>query len=98
MAHYSASKAAVVAMTQALAAELGPKGIRVNAISPGLVERLGLEESWPEGVARFRNDAPLQRLGQPADIGNACVFLVSPAAAWITGINLVVDGGISLVR
>jgi len=98
MAHYSASKAAVVAMTRALAVELGPRGIRVNAISPGLVERPGLAEAWPDGVARFKSDAPLRRLGEPADIGNACVFLVSEAARWITGIELIVDGGISLVR
>jgi NAD(P)-dependent dehydrogenase (short-subunit alcohol dehydrogenase family) len=98
MAHYSTSKAAVVALTRALAAELGLMGIRVNAISPGLVERPGIAESWPEGVARFRNDAPLGRLGTPADIGTACLFLASPAAGWITGIDLVVDGGITLVR
>ena len=98
MAHYSASKAAVVALTQALAIELGPRGIRVNAISPGLVERPGLAEAWPEGVARFASDAPLRRLGRPADIGSACLFLVAGASSWITGVNLIVDGGISLVR
>ena len=98
MAHYSASKAAVVALTQALAVELGPKGIRVNAISPGLVERPGLAESWPEGVARFAGEAPLRRIGQPADVASACLFLASGAASWITGVNLTVDGGISLVR
>ena len=98
MAHYGLSKAAVVALTRALAAELGPRGVRVNAISPGLVERPGIAESWPEGVARFRGDAPLGRLGTPADIGHACVFLASAASGWITGIDLVVDGGITLVR
>jgi len=98
MAHYSASKAAVVALTQALAVELGPQGVRVNAISPGLVERPGLAESWPDGVARFASAAPLRRIGQPADIASACLFLASSAASWITGVNLTVDGGISLVR
>ncbi len=98
MAHYSASKAAVLALTRALAVELGPAGIRVNAISPGLVERPGIAEAWPEGVARFRADAPLGRLGTPRDIASACLFLASPASAWITGIDLVVDGGITLVR
>jgi NAD(P)-dependent dehydrogenase (short-subunit alcohol dehydrogenase family) len=86
------------ALTRGLAAERGPLGIRVNAISPGLIDRPGLEESWPEGVARFRQDAPLGRIGRPADVANACVFLASPAADWITGVNLVVDGGVSLVR
>jgi NAD(P)-dependent dehydrogenase (short-subunit alcohol dehydrogenase family) len=98
MAHYSASKAAVVALTRGLAAELGPQRIRVNAISPGLIERPGLAESWPDGVVRFTKEAPLRRLGRPDDVAAACLFLVSPAAAWITGVNLVVDGGISLVR
>ena len=85
-------------MTRALAVELGPRRIRVNAISPGLVERPGLAESWPDGVARFKSDAPLGRLGRPADVADACAFLVSDAAGWITGVELVVDGGISLVR
>jgi len=98
MAHYAAAKAAVVALTRALAVELGPRGIRVNAVSPGLVDRPGLAEAWPEGVARFAQDAPLRRIGQPDDVGAACLFLASPAASWITGVNLCVDGGISLVR
>lgn len=98
MAHYSASKAAVVALTRALAVELGPLHIRVNAISPGLVERPGLAEMWSEGVTQFTSEAPLRRLGRPDDVACACLFLVSSASAWITGANLVVDGGISLVR
>jgi NAD(P)-dependent dehydrogenase (short-subunit alcohol dehydrogenase family) len=98
MAHYSASKAAVVALTRTLAVELGPAGIRVNAVSPGLVDRPELAQTWPEGVARFRADAPLGRLGTPRNVADACLFLVSPAAGWITGVDLVVDGGISLVR
>ncbi|MCZ6725735.1 MAG: 3-oxoacyl-ACP reductase FabG [Acidobacteria bacterium] len=93
-AHYTSAKAAVLMHTRAAAQELGPKGIRVNAVSPGLIWREGLEEAWPEGVARWRDTVPLGRLGRPEDVAEACLFLVSPAAAWITGVNLPVDGGI----
>jgi len=92
-AHYNASKAAVISFTQSAAQEFGPKGVRVNAVSPGLIEREGIEEAWPEGVARWQNKAPLARMGTPGDIADACLFLSSPAAAFITGINLPVEGG-----
>ena len=92
--HYSAAKAAVVAHTRAAALELGPSGIRVNAVAPGLIDRRGLDEAWPEGVARWEAACPLGRLGQPEDVGDACLFLASPAARWITGAVLVVDGGV----
>lgn len=68
--------------------------VRVNSVSPGLIERPGLEADWPEGVARWRRAAPLGRLGTPADVGDACVFLCSDLARWITGVDLVVDGGV----
>jgi 3-oxoacyl-[acyl-carrier protein] reductase len=92
--HYSAAKAAVVAHTRAAALELGPAGIRVNAVAPGLIARPGLDESWPDGVARWQAACPLGRLGQPDDVGDACLFLASAAARWITGAVLVVDGGV----
>ena len=92
-AHYDASKAAVIMHARAAAIEYGPQGIRVNTVSPGLIERPGIEQDWPEGVARWRGAAPLGRMGTPADVANACVFLASPMAAWITGHDLVVDGG-----
>jgi NAD(P)-dependent dehydrogenase (short-subunit alcohol dehydrogenase family) len=98
LAAYSASKAALVNLTRSAAAEFGKSNIRVNAISPGLIERPGLREAWPQGVAEFEKGAPLGRIGQPADIAAACLFLASPAASWITGIDLAVDGGITLVR
>lgn len=98
MAPYSASKAAVVALTQGAAVELGPLGIRVNAISPGLIERSSIREEWPTGVDDFEASAPLRRIGSPLDVADACLFLASPAARWITGVNLIVDGGITLVR
>lgn len=92
--HYATSKAAVIMHARAAALEFGSRGIRVNSVSPGLVERPGLEEAWPQGVERWRSAAPLGRLGTPEDIGDACVFLASPLARWITGHNLVVDGGV----
>ncbi len=93
-AHYASAKAALVMHARAAALEYGPAGIRVNTVSPGLVDRPGLAADWPDGVDRWRRAAPLGRLGEPADIGNACVFLASPLAAWITGHDLVVDGGV----
>jgi 3-oxoacyl-[acyl-carrier protein] reductase len=94
-AHYSAAKAAVVMHARAAAVEYGPAGIRVNTVSPGLVEREGLAEAWPEGVRRWLAAAPAGRLGRPEDVADACVFLASPLASWITGHDLVVDGGVT---
>lgn len=93
--HYAVSKAAVVMHAKAAALEWGERGIRVNSVSPGLISRPGIEEAWPEGVARWQAAAPLRRLGTPEDIGDACVFLASDMARWVTGINLTVDGGVS---
>jgi NAD(P)-dependent dehydrogenase (short-subunit alcohol dehydrogenase family) len=92
-AHYAASKAAVRMHARAAALELGPAGIRVNVVSPGLVDRPGLEAEWPDGVRRWRTAAPLGRLGRPDDVGDACVALASPLMRWVTGAELVVDGG-----
>jgi 3-oxoacyl-[acyl-carrier protein] reductase len=93
--HYNSAKAAVVSFTQSAAQELAPKGIRVNCLSPGLIWREGIEESWPDGVKRWLEKAPLARLGKPEDIAMGCLFLASGASAWVTGHNLVIDGGIS---
>lgn len=94
-AHYSASKAALIMFARSAALEYGARGIRVNTVSPGLIDRPGLDRDWPDGVARWQAAAPLRRLGRPEDIGDACVFLASPSASWITGHDLVVDGGVS---
>lgn len=96
-AHYGAAKAGLVAYARAAAREYGPRGVRVNTVSPGLVYREGIEEQWPEGVRRWRAAAPLGRLGRPEDIADACLYLASPLASWVTGHDLVVDGGVSTV-
>ncbi|MET9291593.1 SDR family oxidoreductase [Streptomyces sp. NPDC003077] len=93
-AHYCASKAAIVMHARSAALEYGPYGIRVNTVSPGLIGHDGLEREWPEGVRRWERAVPTGRLGRPEDIGDACVFLASPMASWITGHDLVVDGGV----
>lgn len=92
--HYIAAKAGVIMFTKAAANELGPYNIRVNAVSPGLIWREGLEEDWPDGVSRYQKAAPLGRLGMPEDVADACLFLASTAARWISGVNLLVDGGV----
>lgn len=96
-AAYSASKAGLLALTASAAQTYGPR-LRVNAISPGLVERPGLRDTWRDGVAAYEQAAPLGRIGTPADIADAVVFLASRFARWTTGANLVVDGGRSVVR
>lgn len=92
--HYIAAKGGVVMFTKAAAYELGPVGIRVNAVSPGLIWREGLESDWPEGVQSFEQASPLGRVGMPEEVADACLFLASEGARWITGVNLVVDGGV----
>ncbi len=92
---YASSKAAVAAYMRTCAIELGPKGIRANAILPGMVETK-LINSGTYTDEDKQNDLalyPLGRYGQPEDIARAMVFLLSDASAWMTGAELVVDGG-----
>jgi 3-oxoacyl-[acyl-carrier protein] reductase len=94
---YSATKAAVDAVTKALAKELGARKIRVNAINPGMVETEGVHAAgFAESEFRKQLEAqtPLGRIGQPEDIAPAAVFLASTDAAWITGETLVIAGGL----
>jgi len=92
--HYVAAKGGILMYTAAAAQELGAHDIRVNAVMPGLIWREGIEQAWPEGVARWQKSAPLKRLGLPSDVADACLFFASPAARWITGASLRVDGGV----
>jgi len=94
---YSATKAAVDAVTRSLAKELGPRNIRVNAINPGTVETEGVHAAGLIGsdfLKQLEAQTPLGRTGQPGDIAPAAVFLASSDAAWITGETLLVAGGL----
>lgn len=96
---YSAAKSAYLGMVRALATEVSGKGIRVNAIAPGWIESPMLRKALNSDAARSEKilgRTPMGRFGQPVDIGNAAVFLCSPAAQFITGVVLPVDGGVSI--
>ena len=93
--HYSTSKAGLLMLTKSAALEYADFGIRVNSVSPGLIDDGNLEERWPEGLNRWLNSVPLGRAGSPKDVADAVIFLSSPMARWITGSDLVVDGGVS---
>ena len=93
---YSATKAAVDAVTRSLAKELGPRKIRVNSINPGMVETEGVHAAgFADSEMRKQTEAttPLGRIGQPDDIAPAVVFLASPESSWITGETLYISGG-----
>jgi NAD(P)-dependent dehydrogenase (short-subunit alcohol dehydrogenase family) len=94
---YSTTKGAVRLMTYGLAQELGPKGIRVNAIHPGVIETAMTSQDTPivssERSEAFKAMIPLGKFGQPADIGNSAVYLASDLASYVNGASLVVDGG-----
>lgn len=96
LATYSAAKWAVNGLTKSVALEYGQKGIRVNSICPGMTMTPAVakwKEEVPEQAAYVENDIPLGRIGEAKDQANAAVFLCSERAAYITGVNLPVDGG-----
>ena len=97
---HGAAKAGVINLTQQLAVEGGPHGIRAVCISPGFIETPAtkfLVDNPPPAIKETWDRIPLRRVGRPDDIVNAAVFLASDEATWITGVNLVVDGGGSVL-
>ena len=97
---YSLSKGAVVNFTRTVAAEVGPAGVRANAVCPGVTDtamprKNRTEEEWETAKKEMARYYPLKRLGKPEDVANAMLFLASDEADWITGQALVVDGGFS---
>ena len=92
---YAMSKAAVIQMVRSLALEWAASGVRVNGIAPGLVRTDMARALWdnPENYAKALSAYPMGRIGEPEDIAGAAVFLASPAAGFVTGQTIVVDGG-----
>jgi len=95
---YSMTKAALIMMTQSYALELGPRGVRVNAIAPGLIQTALSEHYWKDEAQRDKVMAnqPIQRLGQPSDVAEIALLLASEKGSYITGQTLTVDGGFLL--
>ena len=103
--HYDASKGGVVMLTKSLAKDLGPLGVRVNAIAPGAVQTPGTVAQMPDEIppdvaamaAQLTAAMPLRRMGEPDDIARTAVFLACPASEYQTGSTVVVDGGMLLI-
>ncbi len=93
-AHYTTSKAALLGLTRAAAKELGPYGITVNAVCPGLIDtELTRENASPADLAAYAHSFPIQRLGQPVEVADLICFLASDQAGYITGASLDINGG-----
>lgn len=91
--HYAATKAGLIGLTKHLAGELGPHAITVNAIAPGRIDTPLMRGTAPEANEAVRQVTPLRRLGAPEDVAGTCLFLTSPAAAFVTGQVIDVSGG-----
>jgi 3-oxoacyl-[acyl-carrier protein] reductase len=96
-ANYAAAKAGLEGMTKALAQEVGSRGITVNVVAPGFIETPMTDVLSAEQKAKLSERIPLGRLGQPADIAAAVVYLASAEAGWITGATLHVNGGMAML-
>ncbi len=99
VAAYTAAKGGLHALTRALAVEVSPRGVRVNAIAPGWFDTALNRKAFDADPARLRkilDRTPLARVGEPLDVGHAAVYLCSPAAKFVTGVVLPVDGGASI--
>ena len=96
LTHYSASKAGIIGFTRALALELAPYGINVNAIAPGPIETPGTQALGKETYEQIKRAIPIGRWGKPEEIANLAVFLASEDSSLITGQCIVADGGYTL--
>jgi 3-oxoacyl-[acyl-carrier protein] reductase len=92
--HYASSKAGAIGFMRALCKEIGPRGIRVNLIAPGIIETDQVSGLTEEGRTRYSGLAALSRLGQPDEIAGAALFLASDLSSFVSGVTLNVDGGI----
>jgi 3-oxoacyl-[acyl-carrier protein] reductase len=95
-ANYAAAKAGLIGMTRALARELGPSGVRVNAVAPGYIRTRLTDALDDDQRGKLLGATSLGRLGEPADVAGPVAFLCSAAASFITGAVLAIDGGLSL--
>jgi 3-oxoacyl-[acyl-carrier protein] reductase len=91
--HYTASKAGLVGLCRSMCKELGPRGIRVNVVAPGVIETEEAATLPPERYQMYQNMTSLKRLGDVAEVAEVVVFVASPAAAYLTGETINVDGG-----
>jgi len=99
-AHYATAKAGVLGLCRSLAVELAPRGVRVNAVIPGLIETPQSSDPvnslGPEGLERAGNDIPFGRVGRPEEVADVIRFLTSSASRYVTGQQIVVDGGLTV--
>lgn len=94
---YVACKGAISSFVQCAALELGPKNIRVNAVCPAMIDTpLAHEGVTDEQFEEFKNRYPLGKIGEPEDVGFAIAYLLSNASKWVTGTNMIIDGGVSV--
>ena len=95
LTHYCASKGGVAAMTEALAIELAPYNIRVNAVAPGMIETPMIDpiKQNPESIKEMLEEVPMKRVGKPEEVSNLVLFLASDESSYMTGSTVVIDGG-----